>query len=95
MAGASERTQRVVYVNANWAAAGPGEDGRFELLIVTEDEQRHTVQPSASALAGLVALTQASTVMLWDPEVQTLIVGNLVGQWIPESWSAQDTPPSD
>jgi len=84
MAGASEQTRRVRYVNANWTGIDPG-DGTFELLIVTDDEQRHTVQPTPAAMTALVALLQASNALLWDPDGQTLIAANLVGQWIPPS----------
>jgi hypothetical protein len=27
-------------------------------------------------------------VLLWDPANQALIVGNLVGEWIPKDWTA-------
>lgn len=46
MSGASEQTQRVTVVNANWTAGGPGDDGQFALMIVTEDGERHTVELS-------------------------------------------------
>ncbi len=82
MAGASDQTRRVRYVNANWTGTEPG-DGVFELLIVTDDEDRHTVQPSPAAMTALIALTQASSALLWDPERRTLIAANLVGEWLP------------
>ncbi|MGI3785863.1 MAG: hypothetical protein ACRYG2_34385 [Janthinobacterium lividum] len=82
MAGASAGTQRVAYVNANWTA-GRGDDAAFELLVVTEDDERHAVPVPAAQMAVLVALTQSQDmVMLWDPEDQTLIAANLVGEWI-------------
>lgn len=90
MAGASGTTQRVHFVNANWVAGGGAEDGEFGLLVVTEDGQRHELQPSAQAMAALVALTRASGVLLWDPQGRTLIASNLVGEWLPASWSAGD-----
>jgi hypothetical protein len=83
MAGASEQTRRVRYVNANWTAARDGDDGVFELLIVTEDDVRHTVAPSAVAMSGLLAMVGASPVLLWDPEGRTLIGANIVGEWLP------------
>lgn len=76
------------YVNANWSAGQP-DDGAFEVMIVTEDERRHSLSVGATQMAVLVALTQArDVVMLWDPEGQTLIAANLVGEWIQSSWSA-------
>ena len=33
-------------------------------------------------MTALVALTQADTVLLWDPTNRTLIVANLVGKWL-------------
>jgi hypothetical protein len=42
MPGASERTSQVQVLNANWTAGPDGEDGRFEVVIVTADGRRHT-----------------------------------------------------
>jgi hypothetical protein len=83
MAGASDQTRRVKYVNANWSATQDGAEGVFELLIVTDDEARHTVAPSAVSMAGLLAMVGASPVLLWDPESRTLIGANIVGEWLP------------
>jgi hypothetical protein len=33
-------------------------------------------------MTALVALTQADTTLLWDPADRTLIVANLVGNWL-------------
>jgi hypothetical protein len=88
MPGASEQTRRVKVLNANWVAGGDGDDGRFEVMIVTDDDQQHTIAPSPAAMTALVALTQADTILLWDPTNRTLIVANLVGKWLevmPES----------
>jgi len=41
MPGASGEARRVKIMNANWAAGAEGEDGRFELMIVTSDDRRH------------------------------------------------------
>jgi hypothetical protein len=79
MPGASERARRVEILNANWVAEGDGEDGRFELLIVTEDGERHVANPSAAATAALVALATADTVLVWDPDDRRLIVANIRG----------------
>jgi hypothetical protein len=79
MPGASEQTRRVKIVNANWVAGADGDDGRFEILIVTEDDQRHVAAPSPAAMTALIALTQAGTVLAWDPADRTLIAANIVG----------------
>jgi hypothetical protein len=82
MPGASEQTRRVKTLNANWVAGEDGGDGRFEVLLVTEDDQQHTIAPSPASMAALVALTQADTVLLWDPTNRTLIAANVVGKWL-------------
>jgi hypothetical protein len=79
MPGASEQTRRVKIVNANWVAGSDGDDGRFEIQIVTEDDQRHVAAPSPAAMTALIALTQAGTVLAWDPADRTLIAANIVG----------------
>src|SRR5207248_4949287 len=65
--GASEEARRVKIMNANWIAGADGEDGDFELMIVTSDDRHHVVAPSPAAMAALVALAQADTVFVWDP----------------------------
>jgi hypothetical protein len=82
MPGASEQTRRVKVLNANWVPGADGDDGRFEVMIVTDDDQQHTIAPSPAAMTTLVALTQADTILLWDPTNRTLIVANLVGKWL-------------
>jgi hypothetical protein len=79
MPGASEQTRRVKIVNANWVAGADGDDGRFEIQIVTEDDQRHVAATSPAAMTALIALTQAGTVLAWDPADRTLIAANIVG----------------
>jgi hypothetical protein len=79
MPGASAQTQPVKIINANWVAGPAGDDGRFEILLITEDDQRHVVAPSPQAVTALIALTQAGTVLLWDPADRTLIAANVVG----------------
>ena len=86
MPGASEQTRRVRAVNANWVA-GPhggadGGDGRFEIMIVTDDDQRHTMPISPTSMTAVIALTQADSMLLWDPTNRTLIAANLVGTWL-------------
>ncbi len=87
MPGASEQTRRVKILNANWLPGTEGEDGQFEILIVTEDDQRHTMPASAASMTAVVALARADTVMAWDPEDHRLIVANIVGQM---PWTARD-----
>jgi len=90
MPGASEQTQRVKILNANWTPGTDGEDERFEIMIVTEDDQRHTAPASAASMTALVALAQAGTVMMWDPEGPALIAANIVGQM---PWTVRDDSP--
>jgi hypothetical protein len=80
MPGASERTQQVKIVNANWAPGEAGTDGCFEVMFITEDDERHVVTPSPAAVGALVALTQAPTILMWDPDGPTLIAANLIGK---------------
>jgi hypothetical protein len=87
MPGASEQTQPVKVLNANWVPAADGGDGRFDIMIVTADDQRHEFRASAASVTAVVALAQADTVMMWDPANQTLIVANVVGQM---PWTVQD-----
>jgi hypothetical protein len=68
MPGASDQTQRVKALNANWAPDPVGGDGRFEIMVVTEDDQIHTMAASAASVTAIVSLVQADTVMVWDPE---------------------------
>jgi hypothetical protein len=79
MPGASKKARRVKVLSANWVAGQDREDGRFEVMIVTEDDEQHVIAPSPAATTALIALTQADTVLVWDPEDRTLIAANLVG----------------
>lgn len=80
MPGASEQTRRVKTVNANWVPGPDGGQGQFEIMFITDDDQRYVAAASAAAMTALIALTQADTVLLWDPAVPTLIVANIVGK---------------
>ena len=93
MPGASEQTQPVKIVNANWVAGPDGDHGRFEVMIVTDDDQRHVAAPSPAAMTALIALTQSDTVLLWDPADRTLIAANVVGT-MPWTERAQPSPPA-
>jgi hypothetical protein len=90
MPGASEQTRQVKILNANWTAGASGEDGQFELLMITEDDQQHVIAPSPAAVTALIALTQAPTVLLWDPADRTLIAANIVGKM---PWTERIQPP--
>jgi hypothetical protein len=80
MPGASEQTRRVKVLNANWVAGEDGDDGRFEVLVITEDDQHHVLSPSPASMAVLLALAQQDVVLLWDPSDRTLIAANIVGR---------------
>ena len=80
--GASEQTSQVTVLNANWAAGGDGEDGRFDVMIVTADGQQHAVAPSPAAMTALLALARADSILLRDPAGRTLIAANIVGTWL-------------
>lgn len=88
MPGASQETRRVKTINANWVPADDAaEDGQFEVLIMTEDDQRYVVPASSRDMTALVALATADTVMAWDPLNRSLIVANIVGTM---PWTAAD-----
>ena len=77
-------------MNANWIAGADGEDGRFEVLIVTSDDRRHVVAPTPAAMTALVALAEADTVLVWDPADRRLIAANLRGTM---PWTEDPVPP--
>jgi hypothetical protein len=78
--GWSERgARRVKIINANWIAGADGDDGDFELMIVTSDDREHVVASSPAAMTALVALAQADTVLVWDAADRRLIAANLRG----------------
>ncbi len=80
MPGASEQARRVAIMNANWVAGGDGEDGLFQVMVVTEDGEKHMMSPSPASTAALIALAGADTVLVWDPADRTLIAANIVGR---------------
>jgi hypothetical protein len=82
MPGASPETLPVKVLNANWVPGGEGEDGRFEMMIVTEDDERHILSPSPASTTALLALANAGTILLWDATNTTLIATNVVGTWL-------------
>jgi hypothetical protein len=87
MPGASQETQRVKILNANWDPDAAEGDGQFQLMIVTEDDQRYFAPASPPSMTALVALAKADTVMMWDPVNRTMIIANIVGTM---PWTADD-----
>lgn len=87
MPGASSETRRVKILNANWAPDGAEGAGQFEVMIVTEDDQRYVVPASPGSMTALAALAKADTVMAWDPLNRSLIIANIVGTM---PWTATD-----
>jgi hypothetical protein len=77
--GASAQTLPVKVLNANWTPDPNGGDGEFQILLITEDDERHVLPVSPTATTALLALTTADPVLMWDPTNQTLIAANLVG----------------
>jgi hypothetical protein len=82
MPGASEQASQVQVLNANWTAGADGQDGRFEVMIVTADGQQHTFAPSPASMTTLLAMARADAILLWDPANRTLIAANIVGTWL-------------
>lgn len=82
MAGASTSTRAVSVINANWEAGADGGDGAFSFLIVTDDDERHVIQPSPAAAAALLGLFASPAKLLWDPTSRTVIAGGVRGTWL-------------
>ena len=93
MPGASAATRRVKIVNANWTAPAEDGDGRFELMLVTDDDERHFLTPSPTAMSALLMLTKEDNVVLWDPTNRTLIVANIMGSWLAREPAPQPMEP--
>jgi hypothetical protein len=90
--GASAQARRIKILNANWTAGADGEDGRFQVMIVTDDDERHVVTPSPASMTALLALTQADTVLVWDPADRTLIAANVRGRM---PWTEREMSPHE
>ena len=84
-------TRPVKTVNANWTAGADGDDGRFDVLFITDDDERHYAAPSPQAMTALMALARADNILLWDPADHRLIVANIVGK-MPWSEGMQSAP---
>jgi hypothetical protein len=80
MPGASTHTRRVKILNANWTPSPEGGDGQFELMIMTDDDERYAIPASPASVAAIVGLATADTVLVWDPDGPTLICANLIGE---------------
>lgn len=59
-------------------------------MLVTDDRERHFVEPGAMSAAALVALCASGAPLMWDPEARTLIAGGLVGTWFDPEEHARD-----
>ncbi|HKF33387.1 MAG TPA: hypothetical protein VKB37_13565 [Jatrophihabitantaceae bacterium] len=92
MPGASDQTRPVKVLNANWTPGPSGQDGTFEVLLITDDDQQFSAEVDATALTALVTLARADTVLMWDPADSTLIAANIVGEM---PWTRRFTSPSD
>ena len=79
MPGASPQTRRVTNLNANWQPNYDLPDGRFEVMIVTDDDEHHVLRTSPATMTALTALAQADTTLAWDPTNHTLIIANIIG----------------
>ena len=79
MPGASTETRRVKILNANWTPSGAVGDEQFEVMIVTEDDQKQVVTASPAAMTARVGLAKADTVMAWAPLNRSLIIANMFG----------------
>ena len=76
--GASTSIVRVTNVNVNRMASDGAGGGVFELLVVTEDRERHILTPLASDAIAQFAIVNASPVLLWDSENRTLIAADIM-----------------
>jgi hypothetical protein len=94
MPGASEQTSQVKVLNANWAAGPDGDDGRFEVMIVTADGEQHTFAPSPASVTALLALAESGAILLWDPAARTLIAANVIGTWLAPTGLARVSLPA-
>lgn len=59
--------------------------------LVTEDDEVHTVPASPASVSAVVALSQADTVLAWDPTNRTLIAAIVVGTM---PWTPPTTQPA-
>ena len=57
--------------------------------MVTADDQQHTMAPSPASMTALIPLTQANTVLVWDPADRTLIAAHVIGRM---AWTERAEP---
>jgi len=76
----------VKVLKANWTPSPEGGDGRFELMIVSADDERHVIPASAGSVAAFAQLASSDTVLVWDPDGPTLICANVIGRM---AWTRQ------
>ena len=86
MPGASQHTKRVTNLNANWNPDTDPPHGRFEVQLITEDNEQHALTASPESMTALVSLARAESVLAWDPINRTLIAANIVGTM---AWTQQ------
>ena len=94
MPGASEQTSQVKVLNVNWAAGPDGDNGRFEVMLVTADGEQHSFAPSHAAMTAVLSLAKADAILLWDPADRTLIAANIVGTWLAPTGLTRVAAPS-
>jgi hypothetical protein len=87
MPGASPQTRRVTNLNANWQPNYDLPDGRFEVMIITDDDEHHVLRTTPATMTALTALAQADATLAWDPINHTLIIANIIG---PMPWTQPD-----
>ena len=63
MPGASPETRRVKNVNANWSADTDAPHGRFELMLITDDDRQHFLPVSPASTTAILGLARADTVL--------------------------------
>lgn len=60
------------------------------MLAVTEDGERHSFAISAADLSATDSLLRTDLLLLFDPASETIIIANLVGQWMNRDWTSRD-----
>ena len=86
MPGASQQTRRIKNINANWSPDVDAPNGRFELQVITDDDERYEMTASPSSMTAMVGLAQANAVFAWDPTNRAVIAANIVGTM---AWTQQ------
>ena len=58
------------------------------MLLVTEDDERHVVRLRADEVTAFASLLKPDSVLLFDPEAQTVVFANVLGEWLPGDFTA-------